>query len=213
MNHLKRGLLIAIEGIDGSGKTLLTTNLAALLAQSYPVLTTREPGGSLLGKNLRGILHEKKFAIDSKAEYLLFAADRAQHFQEVIIPALAANNLVLSDRLGDSSLVYQGYGRGLDKTMIQTINTWAMNGLSPDLVIYVRVDATIAYERLVRRGKPLTSFEQEPRSFFEKLCTGFDDIYRDQKNVLPIDGTQSPTYVAHNTYEKLTAWLSNNTIL
>jgi dTMP kinase len=210
MKQLKRGILIAIEGIDGSGKTLLTQNLALRLQDKFRLLVTREPGGSKLGQLLRTVLHEKSTAICPKAEYLLFAADRAQHFEEVIIPALAKNMLVISDRLSDSSIVYQGYGRGLDRTMIQTINQWAMNNREPDIILYVRVDAATAYERLHKRAKPLTSFEQESRSFFQRLCAGFDELFASKSNVIILDGLQMPETITSHAVEYLMQWIQTN---
>src|SRR5438067_1616217 len=110
-----QGMLITIEGIDGSGKSTLAKNLYQhLIANDVDALLTREPGATPLGKALRTILQEKNVAVCDQAEYLLFAADRAQHFKDTIIPALAKGTVVISDRMADSSLVYQGYGRGLN---------------------------------------------------------------------------------------------------
>ncbi len=125
MPRLSRGILIALEGIDGSGKSTLAKNIAASLAHlDFPILQTQEPGKMALGKLLKPIVQEKKVPVCSKAEFLLFAADRAQHFHELVIPALLNKQLVISDRMADSSLAYQGYGRGLDLTTLSMINSW-----------------------------------------------------------------------------------------
>ena len=166
MSKLRRGILIAIEGIDGSGKTTLAHDLTTSLSeQHFSVVLTKEPGGSQVGKVLREILQAQQMPLTPKAEYLLFAADRAQHFEEVIIPALQNNSMVISDRLADSSVVYQGYGRGLDINMIKTVNHWAMNAIEPDLVFYLRISPEKARERLHKRKETLTAFEQEQATF------------------------------------------------
>lgn len=190
MPKLHNGLLITLEGIDGSGKSTLARNLAdALTNLEYRVVLTKEPGGSPLGKKLRPILQEKDVAVDARAEYLLFAADRAQHFCDVIIPALAAKKIIISDRMADSSLVYQGYGRGLDKELIKQVNAWAMHNINPDLTLYIKISADQALDRLKSSRPTLTSFEKEGKSFLEKLIFGFDDIYKNRTNVIQLDGS------------------------
>ena len=115
MQQLKHGILIAVEGIDGSGKSSFAKNLTEFFT-SHDIATclTKQPGGTPLGKQLRHILQTQSVPLCSKAEYLLFAADRAQHMHEVIAPALQEKKIVISDRLADSSIIYQGYGRGLE---------------------------------------------------------------------------------------------------
>lgn len=213
MPFLKRGILLAIEGIDGSGKTVLTQNLhTALHTEGFPLLLTKEPGGTELGKHIRTMLQEKKISIEPKAEFLLFAADRAQHIAQIIIPALNKKKLILSDRMADSSVVYQGFGRGLDISLITMINTWAMQKISPDLTFYVRIDAPTAQKRLIERGK-LSAFDQEPISFFEKLINGFETIYKDKKNVVILDGIKIPELLAQETKEYILQWINKNNLL
>ena len=212
MHQLKRGILIVLEGIDGSGKTLLAKNLYKYLEELFEILLTKEPGGSQLGKYLRTILQEKNIPIDAKAEYLLFVADRAQHFKEVIIPALDKHQLIISDRMCDSSVVYQGYGRGLDIAMIQDINTWAMNSIQPDVTFYVRIDAQTARKRLVERGK-LSTFDQESDCFFQKLIDGFEQLYKNRADVIILDGTLSPEKLIKQAKEKLLVWINNKNLL
>src|SRR3990172_425114 len=163
MNQIqKRGLLITLEGIDGSGKsTLVKAIVTALTALGKPVVLTKEPGGTALGKELRAILQTQKNPVCNKAEFLLFAADRAQHFKQLIVPALEQGQIVISDRMADSSLAYQGYGRGIDRNMITTINSWAMQGIVPDLTIFLRLTPAKALERAQGRREAPTAFEQE----------------------------------------------------
>lgn len=202
------GTLIVIEGIDGSGKSTLAQALAAMMQENgRSVVLTKEPGGSNLGKTLRTILHERPVAICPTAEYLLYAADRAQHFQETIIPALTQGATVISDRMADSSLVYQGYGRGLDKTMIANVNQWAMQNIVPDIVIYIKIDPATAASRLKNR-ETLSVFEKERHDFTNRLIAGFDELFKERSNVITIDGTLSPQEVTQIAYQKVQSWNS-----
>ena len=200
------GMLISIEGIDGSGKSTLVRHLAKQL-QIYgcSVVTTKEPGGSSLGKLLREILQHQPVALMSRAEYLLFAADRAQHMDEVIKPALKSGAVVISDRMADSSLAYQGYGRGEDLAMINTINVWAMQESKPDLTFYMKIEPEEAIKRLKKRTT-LTAFEKEQTGFVKRLIKGFDEIFRDRDNVITLDGTLPPKEIAENATQAVMQW-------
>ncbi len=210
--QLTSGILIAIEGIDGSGKSTLAKNLyQELHNQNIPVVLTKEPGGSQLGRQLRTILQTQTVPLCPQAEYLLFAADRAQHFTEVIIPNLRASKIVISDRMADSSLVYQGHGRGLDLELIRTVNAFAMQAIQPDLVLYLRISPEQAMERLRKRNKELTAFEQEQASFSKKLVEGFDAIFKERKNVIYLDGTQAPEQLTNQAMDALLPWIKKHT--
>ncbi|HTM06645.1 MAG TPA: dTMP kinase [Patescibacteria group bacterium] len=211
MRTLKRGVLVSFEGIDGAGKSTLITLLSEYLYQDQiDHLKTKEPGGNALGRQLKNMLHADTLSLCSKAEYLLFAADRAQHMHEVVLPALARHTLVLSDRMADSSLAYQGYGRGLNTEIIQSINNWAMNDHTPDIVFFIRVPVTVALARIATRGT-LSSFEQEVH-FLEAVEKGFTILFSQKKNVIHIDGTESPNTVAQNIYNHLKDWLCQNNL-
>ncbi|MGB8467492.1 MAG: dTMP kinase [Candidatus Babeliales bacterium] len=193
MKEPKRGFFITFEGIDGSGKTTAAHALATyLLNHGYPVTLTKEPGASQLGKELRELIGNHHTALDPIATFLLFAADRAQHMQQLVIPALARGEIVISDRSADSSIVYQGYAQGVDITMIQMINRWVMNHIEPDLTVYLHIDAVVACERRKQRGKQ-ESFDTQPAAFFEKLIHGYGELFKKRKNVLFLDGTK-PIY-------------------
>lgn len=207
MHKLKKGILIAIEGIDGSGKSSLAKNLYQSLSKHYPVMLTKEPGGTPLGQYLRSIVQEKKIPVCPKAEFMLFATDRAQHFEQVIIPALNEGKIIISDRMADSSLVYQGYGRGLDKNAITMINEFVMNGIKPDITIFVKVSAHIATQRVLQRNAALTSFEKEKQEFVEKLIFGFDELYKNRENVIIVDGNQTQEQVTQEAINKILLWL------
>ncbi len=205
-------MLICIEGIDGSGKSTLAQKLAQSLQDAgRSVVLTKEPGGSKLGKQLREILQTQPVPINPISEFLLFAADRAQHVNEVIKPALAAGKVVITDRMGDSSLVYQGYGRGIDKKNILLVNDWALQGITPDLTLYVKIDGTIAAQRVKNRGS-LSAFEKEHAVFVERLITGFNEIYADRKNVITLDGTQSPEELSLTAGKAIDQWINQQNL-
>jgi len=206
---IKQGILITLEGIDGSGKSTLAKNLFAGLQQkNMPVLLTKEPGGTSLGKQIRSMVQEKTMPICAKSEFLLFAADRAQHFQELIIPALQQKKIVISDRMADSSLVYQGFGRGLDVKIIQTVNDFAMDHLKPNLTFYVKVPVEVALERLKARNLELTSFEKEDISFMQRLHLGFETIFKNKNHVITLDGQESPDILAMQATAIVEQWMS-----
>ncbi len=214
MKTLKRGLLISIEGIDGSGKSTLARNLHHALQLHYTsVILTKEPGGTELGTMLRSILQTQSVPVCNKAEYLLFAADRAQHFHQLVIPALNAHHLVISDRMADSSLTYQGYARGLDIPTIKMINAWAMNGIEPHITIYVRIQPEHALLRLHTRNQTLTAFEKEKTDFYLKLVHGFETIFAQRTNVIIVDGMQDQQTVAHETYKLVEEWIAKNNLV
>ena len=214
MKTFKRGILISIEGIDGSGKTVLAKNIYNFfLQQNASIILTREPGASELGKYIRTLLQQQSFDVDAKAEYLLFAADRAQHFKHLIIPALAEKKMVISDRLGDSSLVYQGYGRGLDLDIITTVNRWVMEGIEPDIVLYLKTDPLIARERIQKRNEKLTSFEKEDLSFTLKLVQGFQTIYEKRTNVITLEGHKDATQLLIDATHAIEQWIKDNHII
>jgi dTMP kinase len=211
MHKLQKGILIAIEGIDGSGKSSLAKNLyQELLNQKYLVLLTKEPGGTPLGLQLRTIVQEKKVAVCPKAEFMLFAADRAQHFYELIVPALTHNKIVISDRMADSSLVYQGYGRGLDMNAINAVNNFVMNSIKPDITVYVKVPLAVATERIMKRNLELTSFEKEKEDFVSKLANGFDQLYKNREDVIIVDGNQTLEQVLQETLAELIPWIKKH---
>jgi dTMP kinase len=201
------GFLISIEGIDGCGKTLLSQNLyKVLIKKQLNVILTREPGDTVLGKKLRHILHEKKESVCDMAEYLLFAADRAQHFHQIIVPSLKQGKIIISDRMGDSSVAYQGYARGLDTHIIKKINQWTMQNINPNVILYVKIDIETAIKRIFARKNKLTSFEKEKTEFWEKVLEGYKQTFKNKKNVIELDGTKTPTEVCTQAMAALTSF-------
>jgi len=145
-------MFITFEGPEGSGKTTQSVKLKdALVERGYTVLWTREPGGTPIAEQIREVLHRPdNQEMAPTAEILLYSASRAQHTVEQIRPALAAGQVVLCDRYYDSTLAYQGYGRGLDLKMLRTITEFATDGLAPDLTLYFEIDPE---EGLMRRQR------------------------------------------------------------
>lgn len=209
MQSQQHGILIALEGIDGSGKSTLARNLAiALQNQNHAVVLTKEPGDSKLGALVRAIVQKQDVPVSPKAEFLLFAADRAQHFAELIEPQLAQGKIIISDRLSDSSLAYQGFGRGLSIDLIKTVNTWAMNNIKPDITCYIRIAPAQALERLHSRTE-LTAFEKQ-QAFMQRVLAGFEELYKDRKDVIILDGTESPEILTQQALNAVLACLKTN---
>jgi dTMP kinase len=202
---MKKGFLISIEGIDGSGKSSLIHPVAKVLKEDgLDVVVTQEPGGTTLGRGLRQLLHEEKKHICDKAEFLLFASDRVQHFEEVVTPSLKEGKIVISDRMGDSSLAYQGYGRGLDLEIVKKVNDWAMNKIEPDLVFYIKLDLQTAINRIMLRGGKLTSFETEEELFWQRVINGYDTIFKNRDNVILLDGNLNTEELTKQTVKEIT---------
>ncbi len=206
---ITNGLLIAIEGIDGSGKSTLAQGLYQQLMQcNVATLLTKEPGGTPLGKQIRAIVQQQPVPVCAKAEYLLFAADRAQHMHQLIAPALQDGTVVISDRMGDSSIAYQGYARGLGTDMIKTVNAWALNEQHPQVTIFLQLDPAIAHARYTERTKQLSAFEQEGTQFMQKLHDGFCDLYKDRDDVILIEGDQDKETIITQALAALMPWLT-----
>jgi dTMP kinase len=165
------GQFIVFEGGEGSGKTTQVRLLAAAL--NHDALVTRQPGGTAIGRIIRSLLLDSPTgSVSDRAEALLYAADRAQHVDEVIRPALEAGTVVISDRYVDSSLAYQAAGRDMDGAWIQELSRWATDGLVPDLTIVLDVHPEIGLQRAARRGAA-DRLEQEDIGFHWRVRDAF----------------------------------------
>ena len=185
----RRGLFIAFEGGEGSGKTTQARMLAIWLRdQGYDVVQTREPGGTKLGMRLRAILLDSAHqGISGRSEALLYAADRAEHVEKVIRPALRRGSAVISDRYVDSSLAYQGAGRMLDRDEVARINEWATGGLVPDLTVVLDVPPAVGLRRM---GSPADRLEAEPLEFHERVRRELRALAAaEPERYLVVDGT------------------------
>ena len=205
------GLFVSMEGPDGSGKTLQMDLLEQRLRNAgYDVLRSREPGGTAVGEAVREILLGPAYTgMDAVTEALLFAAARRQHVAEKIRPALSEGRIVLLDRYVDSSLVYQGIGRGLGMDYVQELNEPAVDGLLPDVTFLVYVD----YEEGLRRkrrqsGHTMDRLEEEDESFHRMINQGYYSLAeRDPARVVLIDGARSPEEVAEDIWQRIQGYL------
>ena len=211
-----KGLFISFEGAEGSGKSTAMRRVGATLEQrGLDVVYTREPGGSQLGGRLRTILLDARNKnLESRAELFLYLADRAQHVEEVIRPALARGALVFSDRFADSTIVYQGYGRGLPIQVLEQLNSIAVNGLQPDLTLVLDVDVSTGLKRAnarnEREGKCVSEgrFEDESLAFHTRVREGFLALAaRHSDRVKVIDASASEKAVAIAAGETVAALL------
>ncbi len=172
------GFFLTFEGVEGGGKTTQVTLLAeALRAQGRAVLITREPGGTQVGQVLRRILLEPAATpLASEAELLLMLADRAQHVHEVILPGLRADKVIISDRFLDSTIAYQGHGRGIPLDLLTRFNTFVCGECMPALTLILDLPVTAGLQRAnKRRGgvEKTDTFEAEATDFHERVRAGF----------------------------------------
>ena len=169
------GLFIAFEGGDGAGKSTQATLLTEALGRAgHTVVRTREPGGTPVGEKLRAlVLDHGHGEIDPRTEALIFAASRAAHVQQVIRPALQRGDIVVCDRYIDSSVAYQGAGRGLGTDAVRGINEWATEGLAPDLTVLLDVDPEAGRSRRTAQDAAEDRLESEPDEFHSSIRTAF----------------------------------------
>ena len=187
---MKKGLFITFEGIDGCGKTTQIELLKnSLEKQGKNVLLTREPGAKGLGEKLREILLNYEGDVSSNCESFLFLADRAQHIDTIIKPAIEKGIIVICDRHTDSTVAYQGYGRGLDLKQIHYLNNIATSGIKPDLTFILDIDVETSLERI---GKARDRMESAGIEFFNRVRNGYIEISKQEPNrVKLINGKDS----------------------
>jgi dTMP kinase len=173
-------MFITFEGPEGSGKSSQLALLAPfLVARGVDVLVTREPGGTAIGDQIRLCLHDvANNEMTAATELLLYSASRAQLVREIIQPALAAGKLVLCDRFADSTLAYQGYGRGLDIDNLHTITRFATGGLAPDLTFLLDIDVAHGLARRRECGAEMNRLDLEQLAFHERVRQGYYELMR-----------------------------------
>ncbi len=207
-----RGLFLTFEGIDGSGKTTQMRRLAERLrARGRTVLETVEPGGTAIGRKIRHILLDAASQeLSPTAELLLYFASRAQNVDEVILPALARGEIVLADRFTDSTLAYQGCGRGLGAEMVLALDRIACRGLKPDLTLLVDIDVETSLARARARNRAgasgETRMDEQSLEFHRKVYDAYHALAaREPQRVRLIDGSKSMDEVEQQIWAVVSA--------
>ena len=167
---MKKGLFITLEGIEGAGKSTVVDFIEDFLTkEGHDVIKTREPGGTVIGEQIREILlKNENYTLTYDTELLLVFSARAQHIQEVILPALSLGKIILCDRFTDASYAYQGGGRGIDASRINLLEKWVQGDLRPNLTLLFDLDVSIGMQRTKKRSGT-DRFEREEINFFEKI--------------------------------------------
>ena len=195
------GFFLTFEGVEGGGKTTQVTLLAeALRAQGREVFITREPGGTEVGQVLRRILLEPATPLASEAELLLMLADRAQHVHEVILPGLRADKVIISDRFLDSTIAYQGYGRGIPLDVLARLNAFVCSECMPALTLILDLAVTAGLQRAnKRRGvvEKTDTFEAEAVDFHERVRAGFLAVANAQPERVCLVNADRPVEEVH----------------
>lgn len=194
---MTRGSLITIEGLDGAGKTTLTSALGRVLTErELDVHLLREPGGVRTAERVRDLVKDPDLRLGPRAEALLYAAARAQLVEEMLKPLLDGGAWVLLDRFVDSSLAYQGAGRGLGIAVVRAINEFATGGLVPDRTLLLSIDPQLGRARSGSRPDPLDRIEREDEAFFGAVATAYAELAAgDPLRIRTIDAAQSPDRV------------------
>jgi dTMP kinase len=194
------GIFISLEGPDGSGKSTTAAKLVPQLQQlsQKEVILTREPGGSSISEQIRQvILNVDNTSMDSRTEALLYAAQRRQHLVDVILPALAANKIVISDRYVDSSVAYQGAGREIGMKQIWDLNLFATDNLLPKLTLYFDVPPKVGLQRINQaRAQAVDRLEKETLVFHQRVADAYQQLVQQfPQRIVSIDAQQDPTQV------------------
>ena len=191
---MKKGIFISLEGPEGAGKTsVLESLLPQLKEMGCELLTTREPGGVAISEKIREVILDKGHtAMDAKTELLLYIASRRQHLAEKVLPALGQGTWVLQDRFIDSSVAYQGYGRGLAVDDVEWLNQFATDGLKPDLTLYFDIDVKEGLARIARdQEREVNRLDLEGLDLHERVRQGYLTILeKEPERVVKIDASQ-----------------------
>lgn len=203
------GYFISFEGPDGSGKTTIANEVVKLLKVKFPnkVILTREPGGnnSIIAEDIRNILlNHVDYKINSRAEALLFAASRAQHVNDFILPNLKNNKIVVCDRYIHSSLVYQGYVRNLGIKEVFDINRFAIQGILPDIVILIMLEPEKCFERIKQNSRNMNRLDRESIQVHKKVYEGYQKLAEKYPEVIfSVDGSKSIKEVTNDVMKIL----------
>jgi len=207
------GFFITFEGIDFCGKTTQARRLSSYLRRKeYKVILVREPGGDRIAERIRRILLSKKNReMTALTELLLYEAARSQLTQRVILPALKEGKVVICDRYSDSSLAYQGYGRGLDKRMIKNLSHVSTLGLLPDLTLLLDVSVATSLKRRKRERRKKDRLERERFEFHQRIREGYLSLARqNRKRIKVVDGTASIDVTCQKVRKVVDSFLSKS---
>lgn len=200
---MAKGIFISLEGPDGAGKSSVLEALIPILeAKGQALVTTREPGGVAVAEKIRDVVLDPKHTeIDEKTELLLYIASRRQHLVERILPALDRGEMVLVDRFIDSSVAYQGFGRGLKVADIDWLNDFATDGLKPDLTLYFDIEAEEGLARIAKsRERGADRLDRESVEWHQRVREGYLSILEKEPNrVRKIDASQPLEKVVADT--------------
>ena len=189
---MMKGIFITFEGIEGSGKSTQLSMLNKWLTNhDYDVVATREPGGTKIGEKIRELLRSgsKDDVFSPRTELMLFEASRAQHMEEIVLPALNNGKIVLCDRFFDSTTVYQGVARAIDTDIVHILNDFSSFEKKPDLTIILDIDVDESMNRLIKREISKDRIEQEDRKFFENVRNGYLSLAQNNERFFVIDGS------------------------
>ena len=204
---MSKGFLVSLEGPEGAGKTSVLEALIPILEdRGVEVLTTREPGGVLIGEKIREVILDPSHTeMDPKTELLLYIASRRQHLVEKVLPALAAGKLVIMDRFIDSSVAYQGFGRGLDIDAIDWLNEFATDGLKPDLTLYFDIEVEEGLARIAANSnREVNRLDMEGLDLHRKVRQGYLSLLEKEANrIVKINASLPLDQVIENTQQLL----------
>lgn len=204
---MSKGFLVSLEGPEGAGKTSVLEALIPVLEdRGVEVLTTREPGGVLIGEKIREVILDPSHTeMDPKTELLLYIASRRQHLVEKVLPALEAGKMVIMDRFIDSSVAYQGFGRGLDIEAIDWLNKFATDGLKPDLTLYFDIEVEEGLARIAANSdREVNRLDMEGLDLHRKVRQGYLSLLeREGNRIEKIDASLPLDQVIENTQQLL----------
>ncbi|WP_027108961.1 dTMP kinase [Lacticigenium naphthae] len=211
-----KGIFITFEGPDGSGKTSVIREIVRRLEeQQDSVISTREPGGNRIAEMIRElILDPQNTDMDERTEALLYAASRRQHLKETILPALTRGNIVICDRFVDSSVVYQGYARGIGMEEVAQMNQFATESLSPDLTLYLDVEAEIGLQR-INQGKEKRQYDRldrEALSFHQLVRSGYLKVVaKNTDRIVTVDASAELEKVVESSWQIIQKFIQRRT--
>ena len=207
-------MFISIEGPEGSGKTsVINAVVARLIKEGFPIVFTREPGGTPIAEAIRSVILDKKnTALDARAEALLYAASRRQHLVEKVWPSLKEGKIVLCDRFIDSSLAYQGGGRGLGVDAVLNINLFATEGVFPDLTLLFDIEPEVGLKRInASRKREVNRLDLEKLSFHQQVRSTFLSLAKNEpKRFVIIDASQPFEHVLDEAYRVILKRISQS---